>query len=542
MHCDREARNRYVAFAFATADVLLEVDGDDRIAFAAGTLARFGASGARGRGLFDLFAPADRGMIAFLAGELHGGGRRGPVRVHSADGLKTAQLCLLRTQPQGPLFATLGGLASRASDAQGDIGLADKERFIGAVERELSRQLASEDGLVLSVVKLGGLDAAPGGADGPVVADLLAAIGDALRAVASHGALAGSLGDGKFAAVHRAGEDEARLSSGLERVLSESPAGSAVTLEHRPLAFDEADLSPHEAGSAVRFVLDHLARTGCVVSSLTDALRARLTDTAARVQAAKSVIEERRFAVLYQPIVRLADGDSHHSEALTRLGSEEPIFDFVTFAESIGFVMDFDLAVAAVVLEKLRTMARRGKRPHVAVNVSARSLQCDRFVDALLRLCQENRDTARQLMFEVTESFQLTDLVQADAVLQSLRRAGHEVCLDDFGAGAAAFHYIRALNVDYVKLDGGFVQRLADGARDTAVLRSMVELCRSLKVETIAEMVESEQQVTMLRSFGVTFAQGYLFGRPAAEPVVSSAAHVSLRRARRQGVTQTWAR
>ena len=94
----------------------------------------------------------------------------------------------------------------------------------------------------------------------------------------------------------------------------------------------------------------------------------------------------------------------------------------------------------------------------IAVNVSGRSLQKDSFIEELLALLVSAPDVHRKLMFEVTESSQIKDLEGTNAVLRKLRKMGHAVCLDDFGAGAAGYQYLRAFECDYVKIDGVYVQ------------------------------------------------------------------------------------
>src|SRR3546814_3417677 len=84
-----------------------------------------------------------------------------------------------------------------------------------------------------------------------------------------------------------------------------------------------------------------------------------------------------------------------------------------------------------------------------------------------------------------------------------MKALGFSMCLDDFGAGAASFQYLRALDVDYVKIDGTYTRRLLSSERDSLLLRKLCDLCADLKIETIAEMVELEDQVDKLRSLGV---------------------------------------
>ncbi len=143
----------------------------------------------------------------------------------------------------------------------------------------------------------------------------------------------------------------------------------------------------------------------------------------------------------------------------------------------------------------------------------------------------------------------IKDLQATNTVLQVLRADGHKICLDDFGAGAASFPYIQALEVDYVKIDGAYVKRMETHPRDRAILKAMVGLCRDLGVGTVAEMVETESQAKALVDLGVDYAQGYLFGRPsldftfpqlAAAPLELVAEGGARRLMRRRGSRETW--
>jgi EAL domain-containing protein (putative c-di-GMP-specific phosphodiesterase class I) len=120
-------------------------------------------------------------------------------------------------------------------------------------------------------------------------------------------------------------------------------------------------------------------------------------------------------------------------------------------------------------------------------------------------------------MFEITESARIADLRSVRNVVHGLRQAGHKVCLDDFGAGASAFHYLRALDVDVVKIDGVYVRDALKSNKGAAFLKAMAALCNDLGTEVVAEMVEDNASVAFLRQCGVDYGQGYLFGRPSLD-------------------------
>jgi EAL domain-containing protein (putative c-di-GMP-specific phosphodiesterase class I) len=234
----------------------------------------------------------------------------------------------------------------------------------------------------------------------------------------------------------------------------------------------------------------------------------------ARADDAHARALEGGFDLVFQPIVDLESRRVHHREALTRLpdgGSPVPL---VTFAEEAGLVADFDLLVCRRVVELLG--AAPADAPGIAVNLSGRSLESGRFVEALLALVGDGGRLGGRLLFELTETADIHRPQAVAGALQALRRRGFEVCLDDFGSGASAFHYLRAFEVDYLKIDGVYVRH--GTARERAILAGMAALCRELGVAAIAEMVEDEASVAELRGLGIRYGQGFLFGRPRRAP------------------------
>ena len=153
----------------------------------------------------------------------------------------------------------------------------------------------------------------------------------------------------------------------------------------------------------------------------------------------------------------------------------------------------------------------------IAINVSGLSVENEDYVSALHALLQANTWARGRIMFEITESARMSDLTAADQFIQGLRGQGCEVCLDDFGAGAANFQYLSALEVDVVKLDGAAVHHAKKARKGTAFLKALVGLCRDLRVETIAEMIEDEKDFEFVRKCRVQYVQGYLFGKPSPD-------------------------
>ena len=155
------------------------------------------------------------------------------------------------------------------------------------------------------------------------------------------------------------------------------------------------------------------------------------------------------------------------------MGEEASPFQFITFAEEVGVIGEFDLAMTRKVIATVQAAHNNGDHLSVAVNLSTRSLETPAVVDALLAMLKGCGAIRKQLLFEVTESWRINDLEAVNRVLGSLRDLGHTICLDDFGAGAAAFQYLRALDVDYVKIDGVYVREAFTEPNGKAYLKSM---------------------------------------------------------------------
>ena len=285
---------------------------------------------------------------------------------------------------------------------------------------------------------------------------------------------------------------------------------------------------------ALRFALEACIKDGGV-DGAGAAFSESLKRTLKEADRFGAMVKSRDFALEYQPIVDLGTGVTHHFEALARFGSRGPA-DSIRLAEELGLIEGFDLAVAEKALQQLRRPGFGLTR--IAVNVSGASLGTDAYVEGLLRLTAAAPDIRSRILIEVTETAAVADIEAAARRLTVLRKAGVRVCLDDFGVGAASLDYLHRLPADTVKIDGRFVREITSDGRARDLVAHLVELCGDLKMSTIAEMIETEEQAAAVRTLGVGYGQGWLFGRPASEPTVAVAAQPVA--ARRRGAVAGW--
>jgi EAL domain-containing protein (putative c-di-GMP-specific phosphodiesterase class I) len=232
------------------------------------------------------------------------------------------------------------------------------------------------------------------------------------------------------------------------------------------------------------------------------------------VGALGSAIRDRRFRLVYQPVVRLKDRSIHHYETLVRFGDEESPFPLIRMAEEMELIEQLDIAI----LETAVDMIARTSGLKLAVNVSGRTIASSDFVEHACKLIARHPTARGRLMFELTESAALDDLALADRHLQALRDQGCEICLDDFGAGAASLAYLQQLKLDVLKIDGRYIRDLQHGGREATFVKHLVKMCAEMGVRTLAEMVETRAAEDAVRRAGVDMGQGWLYGAAADTP------------------------
>ena len=119
------------------------------------------------------------------------------------------------------------------------------------------------------------------------------------------------------------------------------------------------------------------------------------------------------------------------------------------------------------------------------------------------------------IVFEITETAAIGYIDSAIEFIDSLKKLGCRFALDDFGVGFTSFMYLKRMNVDLIKIDGSFIRKLNEDKVDQLFVRSMTEVANGLNIQTIAEFVENEETLNLLKEIGVDFAQGYFVGKPA---------------------------
>jgi len=233
----------------------------------------------------------------------------------------------------------------------------------------------------------------------------------------------------------------------------------------------------------------------------------------------RQALDEDGLVLHGQPIVELASGKIVQRELLLRMvgpgGQLVPPLAFLPIAERCGLIYEID---QWVIKQAIKTAARGQS---VSVNLSASSVGDPRLLELIERELGDHETDPSLLVFEITETAVMQNMDRAAFFAERLVTLGCKLALDDFGTGFASFTYLKRLPVQYLKIDIDFVRDLARSKRDMFVVRAIVALAGDFGQQTIAEGVEDQATAEVLRDLGVTFAQGYLYGRPACFPYTS---------------------
>lgn len=516
-------KSRLLGMAFAASDVLLELDGETvTFAIGAGPVTGIDPGAAwTSRALGTFMGDASRKRVTTAVRALSPGVRSGPVEVEVLTGDGLARRAVLRAfllpdlAPavscamawQGAAYQAIAPLTEPLLDARGLL-----KRLSALLT---SGSIPNPPGVSVDFVEVPGL----GELDDEAHRNASQRIEACLQSASVDGASAAKLAPDRFALM-RSGSDVADLTMEIRAL------GAAEGLDISAQA-SRADIGAVEAAVAVRtlrLALSEYLKDGVTAG---DRFGERLRRTVENADRFRGIVRARDFTLVWQPIVSLDTRLVHHFEALSRFGGgQQAPTGPIAMAEELGLIEDFDLAVAEKAVSQLRKPGFGLVK--AAVNVSGVSLADDRYVEGLLRMTASSPEVRKRLMVEITETAAVADLDGANRRVQALREADIKVCLDDYGVGAASLSYLRKLSVDLLKMDGVFAREIEGDPKVSTLATNILELCRELKIQTVAEMIETEVQAEIMKSLGVDYGQGWLFGRPTETPVM--AAPVSSRR------------
>lgn len=319
----------------------------------------------------------------------------------------------------------------------------------------------------------------------------------------------------------------ARLTSRHQAVLDAVAASDRLGDAAAALAVSRSTLSAYLRSITQRLGLSstddlvRLARQGALAS-------ASGPSAAALVSELGSALHSDQLALVYQPMVQLADGVTVAHEALLRW--HHPVHGvvmpatFVGETERAGPIHQMGTWVLNKACEQLGAWSQGSDLDpprSVAVNLSARQLEAPGFVEVVERAIAAGGFDPCRLVLELTETALMQEPAEGIAVLRRIRDLGVGLSADDFGTGYSSLAYLRDLRLDYLKIDRSFVVAADTDSRSSTIIRCVVELGHALDCKVVAEGVETPGQAEHLRAMGCDLAQGYFYGRPVPPQDVS---------------------
>ncbi len=229
--------------------------------------------------------------------------------------------------------------------------------------------------------------------------------------------------------------------------------------------------------------------------------------------------ERQELRLFYQPIVDIQQNHLAGAEALIRWVHPQqgmvPPDDFIPVAEETGLIQEIGLWVLETACDQLQQWRREGRGDlYLSINVSGSQIPHGLPPSAVVEALSRRSLPPGALVLEITEGVLMSDMKQALEWLQALRQVGIRIYLDDFGTGYSSLSYLKRFPVTTVKVDKSFVRDMGQDSSDRALVEAIVAMTRSLGLEVVAEGVENEAQLALLRGMGTRYGQGYHFSRP----------------------------
>ncbi len=230
-------------------------------------------------------------------------------------------------------------------------------------------------------------------------------------------------------------------------------------------------------------------------------------------------IPNQEFSLYFQPQYCIKTNKMLGVEALLRwtsseLGEVSPI-DFIPISEENGQVIEIGNWVLDAACQQLCKIKKLGLHDiKMAINISALQFKQADFIDNLLSLIEHYNLPASAIELELTESILISDVQRNVDTLKELKKVGFMLAIDDFGTGYSSLSYLKQFPADVLKIDRSFINDLADDEDDASIVSAIIGLCKSFKIQVVAEGVETTQQLEYLQEHGCDIIQGYLFSKP----------------------------
>lgn len=232
----------------------------------------------------------------------------------------------------------------------------------------------------------------------------------------------------------------------------------------------------------------------------------------------EEAIEEDKFILFYQPILNIKSNSISHFECLLRLQQDKNNLiapaDFVFRAEELGLIGKIDRIVLKKAIDQHIEFKHQGKNYKLSVNISRRSFEDPGIFEDFAKILASSGIDPAMIVFEITDTAAVANYQSTNQLINKLKKLGCMLALNDFGVEYPSLHYLKNAPVDYVKIDGSLVKQISKSPDDKIFVKALTEIAQAFGKKTVAEYVENEDILDILKEFGIDYAQGFYIGKP----------------------------
>lgn len=407
-------------------------------------------------------------------------------------------------------------------------GLSNRLRFMEDLERQIivaERQNQSGAVLVIDLDRFKSINDSFGHAAGD---EVLVQVGSLLRRMSRSIDLTARLSGDEFVitfvnvdtdqACMRAGEMQEQISEmtpmyGGNALSVTASIGIAIFPEH---STNSTELLAK--ADAAMYTAKNSGRNRVALFSENERTNSELDAQMARKEQIHQAIEKNEVELVLQPIASTNGAGVYRYEVLVRLRNEAGELympnDMISTAEQYGLVKKLDRIIVHKAIQFLATISNKDRKTVFSINISGLSLGDPELMKSIEEELVNTALGGDQIVFEVTESAACQDINEARKFIDRIQQLGCQVALDHFGVGFSSFSYLKHLNADMLKIDGGFIRNIQNNKEDQLFVKALVDVAKGMGISTIAEFVETEESLNVVRVLGVDYVQGFHIGKP----------------------------
>ena len=522
----KEQRDRYASFAFAAADLFIEVSEQGKILHAVGaakTMTGIDDKSLIGRNWLDLFSAYEISKLQKTHEESTPERLIGPVLVtlNEQIGQKIASFSAIRMPKNNRFYIMLGVSNDFVARIAPMVGLPGTTGFAGDYA-EAARDAVFDAHLWGQEVVMTFFDfvsaedmQARFGKDGWGKVEQL--IGEMMAQYSFGGHAAGQISEGHYSFIH---DKNVNLEEIQQKILDIAAAQgiSPAKLNSASVTGDLKAMDKTEIARALEHTIKKYAEQGSTmkIDTLNKGYTDYLSANAAKLKELKATIDRVSFGQHFQAIVNMKTKELLHYEVLTRFEQGETA-DWIRFAEDAGLAPDLDLAVCQRAIQYIRFKSG-GTRIKFSIDISPRSMISPQFVEKIKEQLAAEKGIHERLHFKIFESCNITDIGKTAHFLKYLRDSGFKTTFCQFRPGASAQQYIETLKPDYIKIAPKFLKSIQGSPREEALLINIIQICKKAGTEIIADGIDDKAIADMLIEMGIKYGQGLLYAPPSSKP------------------------